>query len=157
MKSKPLWTCLRLALTLLAWLGLSCALLLIVVMSDFELDLDFTPLTQLLKQQGLVSEPQTSSLSQPMVYMLLGASGTTLVLILLQFAALLRRKQAAATRQLTLTAALQLILGTAAAALLTAIGVCLQSMGSDGVLPLILGGLLWLRLACHLIRSLKTA
>lgn len=157
MKTKPLWKCLRLALSLLAWLGLSFALLIIIITSDFELDLDFNPLTPLLTQLGLVSEPQTASLTQPMIYMLLGASGATLVLILLQFAALLRRKEAAASRQLTLTAALQLILGAAAAALLTAIGVCLQFLDSDGILPLILGGLLWLRLAWHLIRSMKTA
>ena len=157
MKHKLLRKCALLSLALLLWIALSYCLLIIIALSDFELDLDFSPVTRLARQLGLQPENQQLSLVQPMMVMLLGASGCTLVLILLQFVAAYRVIRAISTpRWMTLVRRMQIILGIAAAILLAAIGICLEIVDYFSVIPFVLSGLFTLRLVWYGLCAWKT-
>lgn len=151
-KTGIMWKCVQLTAALLLWLALSYALLVIIALSDFELD--FSLRTQLLKRLNLWTGQPERSLVPLMQYMLLGASGSVLTLILLQFITLVRRVRKTLTSRWTeLTRALQLMLGAAAAVLLAVIGFCLKYSEAVGMPALILSGLLALRLGWHIVRS----
>ena len=147
MRHKLLRKCALLSLALLLWIALSYCLLIIIAVSDFELNLDFNPVTRLPRQLGLQPESQKLSLVQPMMAMLLGASGCTLTLIILQLITAYRvRRETVTPRWILLVRKLQLILGAIAAILLAAIGICLEIVDYFSTLAFLLSGVLVLRL-----------
>lgn len=149
MKAK-LWKGIILVAALLLWAALSYYLLVVISLSDFELD--FSLQNRLRTALGVAQETRTPSLVQPMLYMLYGAAGGILTLIVLQFVSLIRSTLSA--RWLTFTRIMQAVIGLAAAILLAMIGFCLAAEQSDGTLPFVLSGLLTARLVWFGVHAL---
>ncbi len=149
MKTK-LWKGIIQVAALLLWAALSYYLLVVISLSDFELD--FSLQNRLRTALGVAQETRTPSLVQPMLYMLYGASGGILTLIVLQFASLIRSTLSA--RWLTFTRIMQVVIGLAAAILLAMIGFCLAAEQSDSTLPFVLSGFLVIRLIWFTIHTL---
>ena len=139
-----------LAAALLLWAAISYFLLVVISLSDFELD--FSLENRLRTALGASAQNASPSLVQPMLYMLYGASGGILLLIILQFAGLFRRTPS--VRWLTFTRILQVVIGLSAAILLGVIGGCLAAEQSSLVLPFVLSGLLAARLIGFMVQSL---
>lgn len=135
---------------LLLWAAISYFLLVMISFSDFELD--FSLENQLRTALGVPAKNMSPSLVKPMLYILYGASGGILLLIILQFLSLFRRTPSA--RWLTFTRILQAVIGLAAAILLGVIGGCLAAEKASLVLPFVLSGLLATRLIVFMVQSL---
>lgn len=149
MKAK-LWKATILVAALLLWAALSYYLLAVISFSNFELD--FSLQNRLRTALNIAQESSTPSLVQPMLYMLYGASGSILALIILQFASLIRSTLSA--RWLTFTRIMQVVIGLAAAILLAMIGFGLAATQSDGTLLFVLSGFLSIRLIWFTIHTL---
>lgn len=155
MKASPAWKRVFLVIALLLWLAVSYVLLMQICMSGFDLNLDFSLGTQLLRRAGIVlPKSRRPSFTRPMLYMLLGASGSSLILIILQFVTVHRRKYETITPQwLALARKLHILLGCVTTILLAMIGLCLELEGSSGAFAFVLSGLFALCLIWHGIRT----
>ena len=139
----------QLAGAIVMLLGLSYLLMMLIVMSSFELDLDFSLEGQIRHMMG-IDKPRSPSLQTPMLLMLLGAFISVWMLIIRQFIGEHRRERDLLTPQwIDRSRTMQVILGLAAAALLAMIGVCLDQVPYDSFLPYALSGMLALRLAVY--------
>ena len=150
MKKSPGWKWLILVDALLLWAALSLYLLVAISMSDFELD--FSLQNQLRTALGIAQKTRAPSLVQPMLYMLYGASGGILILIILRFVSLI--KGTLSVRWVAFTRVMQVVIGLAAAILLAMIGWGLYISSYDSALPFLLSGLLAIRLVWFGIRAL---
>ena len=149
MKKRSTLKYVQLAGAILALLGLSYLLMMLIVMSEFELDLDFSLKGQILRLTN-IDKPRAPSLQTPMMLMLLGAFVSVGTLIIRQFMEVHRQKHDMLTSQwIDRSRTMQVILGLVAAALLGMIGICLDLVQYDSFLPYALGGMLVLRLAVY--------
>ena len=118
----------QLAGAILALLGLAYLLVMLIAVSEFELDLDFSLEGQILRLMD-IDKPRTPSLQTPMMLMLLGAFISIAALIIRQFGEAYRRKHDQLTPQwVDRSRTMQVILGLVAAVLLAMIGVCLERL-----------------------------
>ena len=149
MKKESTFKYAQLAGAIVMLLGLSCLLMMLIVMSGFELDLDFSLEGQILRLMD-IDKPRSPSLQTPMLLMLLGAFVAVGALIIRQFIEEhLRRRDMLTPQWVDRSRVMQVILGLAAAALLAMIGICLDKVPYDSFLPYALSGMLALRLAVY--------
>lgn len=153
MKTNPTLKRVLLIGAVLALFAVSYVLLMLIVVSDFDLDLDFSLEGQILRWLG-IDKPRAPSLQMPMMLMLLGAFVSIGTLIIRQFMEVHRQKHDTLTSQwIDRSRTMQVILGLVAAALLGMIGICLDIVQYDSFLPYILSGMLVLRLAVYGVQS----
>ena len=150
MKKSPVVKWLIPLSALVLWALLSYYLLAIISFSDFELD--FSLQNQLRTALGMARQTHTSSLVQPMLCMLYGASGGIFVLVVLRFISLIKGTPSA--RWLTFTRIMQVVIGLAAAILLAMIGWGLSITYYDSVLTFLLSVLLLIRLFVFILPML---
>ena len=148
-------TCLVLAL--LALLAIGFILFVNIVMSLFDMHLDFSPagmLQQRIHDTLGVEEASSPSLVTPMLLMLLGAFLAIGTLIIRQFIGEHRRERDMLTPQwIDRSRGVQVILGLIAAVLLALIGVCLSIEQGSSFLPYALSTVLVLRLLVYGVQS----
>lgn len=139
----------QLAGAILALLGLAYLLVMLIAVSEFELDLDFSLEGQILRLMD-IDKPRGPSLQTPMMLMLLAAFVVVGALIIRQFIEehLLERDMLT-PQWVDRSRMMQVILGLVAAALLAMIGVCLDLKQYNSFLPYVLSGMLMLRLAVY--------
>ena len=141
----------QLAGAILALLGLAYLLVMLIAVSEFELDLDFSLEGQILRLMD-IDKPRGPSLQTPMMLMLLAAFVVVGALIIRQFIEEHHRERDMLTPQwVDRSRMMQVILGLVAAALLAMIGVCLDLdlVQYTSFLPYVLSGMLMLRLAVY--------
>lgn len=137
----------QLAGAILALLGLAYLLVMLIAVSEFELDLDFSLEGQILRLMD-IDKPRGPSLQTPM--MLLAAFVVVGALIIRQFIEEhLRERDMLTPQWVDRSRMMQVILGLVAAALLAMIGVCLDLVQYTSFLPYVLSGMLMLRLTVY--------
>ncbi len=148
-------TCLVLAL--LALLAITFQLFITIVMSGFDMHLDFSPagmLRERIHDALNIEEPSPPSLVAPMMLMLLGAFLAIGALIIRQFIGEHRRERDMLTPQwIDRSRTMQVILGLVAAVLLALIGICLSIEQGSSFLPYALSAALILRLLAYGVQS----
>ena len=139
----------QLAGAILALLGLAYLLVMLIAVSEFELDLDFSLEGQILRLMD-IDKPRGPSLQTPMMLMLLAAFVVVGALIIRQFIEEhLRERDMLTPQWVDRSRMMQVILGLVAAAMLAMIGVCLDLVQYTSFLPYVLSGMLMLRLAVY--------
>lgn len=143
----------QLAGAILALLGLAYLLVMLIAVSEFELDLDFSLEGQILRLMD-IDKPRGPSLQTPMMLMLLAAFVVVGALIIRQFIEEhLRERDMLTPQWVDRSRMMQVILGLIAAALLALIGVCLSIEQASSFLPYALSAVLVLRLLVYGVQS----
>ena len=156
MKMNPTLKRLLWLLAVLAWLAIVFLLFIIIVMSDLDIHVDFSPaglLRERIHDAAAIEEAQPS-LAAPMLLMLLGALLGMGTLIIRQCIAEYRRVRDMLTPQwIDRSRTMQVILGLVAAVLMALIGVCLDAEQNGSLLPWVLSAALILRLVVYGVQS----
>ena len=152
MKWQTLLKRIALVVVPLLWLAGMYLLLVLIIMSDFELD--FSLEARLRHALGIpaVKEP---SLVEPMMWMLLGAAVCGIATVVVQWVSEYNRERLSARANRVLLAA-QVVGSLVIIALLLAIDFCMRREGSDGTLAYLLCAPCLLGLATVGFRALRT-